>query len=247
VALIGGVPASDAGAHAGHGGHSSHHDTTSHVGQLVSKGVTIQGALLASAARVLFGVVVGGVLGMALGVTMGWNRTAGEFLHPLFVLVRAVPPVALITYVMLWLGHGEAHRLLPIAYAVFVTVVIPVWQGTRDVSGVWIRAARALGSPPGLLVRRVLVPAITPSVMSGLRYGFLIAWMTTVAVEMLMGDDGLGHVVAGGGLWASRTGIAADPAVVMVALVAIATGGAVTDALMRTATRRLTGWTGARA
>jgi ABC-type nitrate/sulfonate/bicarbonate transport system permease component len=246
VALVRGRPASDAGVHASHG-HGSHHDTTSHVGQLVSKGVTIQGALLASTARVVFGVVVGGALGIAAGVAMGWSRRVGEFLHPLYVLVRAVPPVALITYVMLWLGHGEAHRLLPIAYAVFVTVVIPVWQGTRDVSGVWIRAARALGSPPGLLVRHVLVPAITPSVMAALRYGFLIAWMTTVAVEMLMGEDGLGHIVAGGGLWASRTGIAADPAVVMVAVVTIAAGGAATDAVMRAVTSRLTGWTGTRA
>lgn len=245
-ALVRGLPAGDAGAHTGHAGHGSHHDPTSHVGQLVGQGVTLQGSFLASLVRVLFGAGVGGTLGIVLGVAMGWNRAVGEFLHPIYVLVRAVPPVALITYVMLWLGHGEAHRLLPIAYAVLVTVVIPSWHGTRDVAGVWIGAARALGAPTGLLVRRVLVPAVTPSVLSGLRYGLLIAWMTTVAVEMLMGEDGLGHVIAGGGLWASRTDIAADPAVVMVAVATVAAGGALTDAVMRFAGKRLVWWTEAR-
>ena len=234
VALVRGAPGSD-GAHGGHG--------IDHVGNLVGRGVTLQGALLTSTTRVLFGVGVGGALGVVLGVTMGWSRAVGEYLHPIYVLLRAVPPVALITYVMLWLGHGEAHRLLPIAYAVLVTVVIPAWHGTRDVAGIWVRAARALGAPPALLVTRVLVPAITPSVLSGLRYALLIAWMTTVGVEMLMGEDGLGHMIAGGGLWASRTAIAADPAVVIVAIATVAAGGAVTDVVMRLGTRRLTAWT----
>jgi ABC-type nitrate/sulfonate/bicarbonate transport system permease component len=237
AALVRGVP------EGGHGGHGSHHHGVDHVGNLVAQGVTLQGALLASTVRVLFGMGVGGVLGILLGVAMGWSRTVGEYLHPIYVLVRAVPPVALITYVMLWLGHGEAHRLLPITYAVAVTIVIPAWQGTRDVAGVWIRAARALGAPPTLLVRRVLIPAITPSVLSGLRYALLIAWMTTIGVEMLMGEGGLGHVIVGGGLWASRTAIAADPAVVIVTVATIAAGGALTDVAMRLATRRLVAWT----
>lgn len=232
VALVRGAPG---GGDAGHG--------IDHVGNLVGQGVTLQGAFLTSAARVLFGVGVGGALGIGLGVAMGWNRAVGEYVHPVYVLVRAVPPVALITYVMLWLGHGEAHRLLPIAYAVLVTVVIPAWHGTRDVAGIWIRAARTLGAPPALLVARVLVPAITPAVLSGLRYALLIAWMTTVGVEMLMGEDGLGHVIVGGGLWASRTEIAADPAVVIVAIAAVAAGGAVMDLAVRLATRGLTAWT----
>jgi ABC-type nitrate/sulfonate/bicarbonate transport system permease component len=236
VALVRGAPAASG---SGHGGH---HHGIDHVGNLVGQGITLQGALAASTARVLFGLVVGGALGILVGVAMGWSRAVGEYLHPLYVLVRAVPPVALITYVMLWLGHGEAHRLLPIAYAVFVTVVIPAWHGTRDVAGVWIRAGQALGAPPTLLISRVLLPAITPSVLVGLRYALLMGWMTTVGVEMLMAEDGLGHVIVGGGLWASRTAIAADPAVVIVAVATVAAGGGLTDAAMRLATRRLTAW-----
>ena len=237
VALVRGAPGG------GDGGHGSHVHDLDHVGNLVGQGVTLQGAFLTSAARVLFGVGVGGILGVLLGVAMGWSRAVGEYVHPVYVLVRAVPPVALITYVMLWLGHGEAHRLLPIAYAVLVTVVIPAWHGTRDVASIWIRAARALGAPPALLVTRVLVPALTPAVLSGLRYAILIAWMTTVGVEMLMGEDGLGHMIVGGGLWASRTAIAADPAVVIVAIATVAAGGAVMDVAVRLATGRLAAWT----
>lgn len=234
VALVRGAPG---------GGDGGRVHRVDHVGNLVGQGVTLQGAFLTTTARVLFGVGVGGALGVVLGVAMGWSRAVGEYLHPIYVLLRAVPPVALITYVMLWLGHGEAHRLLPIAYAVLVTVVIPAWHGTRDVAGIWIQAARTLGAPPAFLIVRVLVPAITPSVLSGLRYALLIAWMTTVGVEMLMGEDGLGHMIVSGGLWASRTAIAADPAVVIVAIATVAAGGAVMDLAVRLATRGLTAWT----
>jgi sulfonate transport system permease protein len=242
AALVRGLPKGGDGGHAAQGGLPPGSD---HVGQLVRQGVTLQGALLASTARVLLATIVGAALGIVLGVAMGWNGTLGEFVHPLAVLARGVPPVALVTYAMVWLGHGEAHRLVPIAYAALVTVAVPAWRGTRDVAAVWIRAARALGAPPGLVVRRVLVPAITPSVLSGLRHALLVAWTTTLAVEMVTAEAGLGRVIAAG-LRASGTGIAADPAVVMVALATIAAGATVTDTALRVATTRLTRWTQAR-
>ncbi len=212
------------------------------IGYLLEQNATLQGALLTSAARVLFGVGVGGTLGILAGFAMGWSRRMDDYLHPIYVLLRSVPPLALIAYVMLWFGHGEAHRLIPIVYAVFTTVVIPTYHGVRDVADVYVTAARALGAGRTLLFARVVLPAASPLVLSGLRHALLIAWMTTVGVEMLMGDDGIGYLLVAGGLWSSRLEIRADPAVVMVGILTIATAGYAMDLAARMVADRLTFW-----
>jgi taurine transport system permease protein len=230
-------PVTEGNIHAGHHGHSS-----DHVGTLLQQGVTLQGSLAITAARVLFGLAAGVPLGIFLGVLMGWNRRADDYLHPIYVLLRSVPPLAMITYVMLWLGHGEPHRLIPIVYAVAATMVIPAYHGVRDLAGGYVVAARSLGARRWLLVRKVVLPAAGPAVLAGLRYAVAIAWMTAVGAEMLMSENGMGNLIVGGGLWASRTQTRADPAVVIVGIVALAAAGWAMDALARTATGRLTRW-----
>jgi ABC-type nitrate/sulfonate/bicarbonate transport system permease component len=221
-------------------GHHAH--PSGHVGQLVEQHVTLQGALLVSVLRVLFGVAVGGPLGILTGFVLGWNRTADDYLHPIYILLRSIPSLALITYVMLWFGHGEAHLLIPIVYAVFTTVVIPAYHGVRDLAAVYVRAARSLGAGGRLLFARVVLPAASPAVLSALRYSLIIAWMTTVGVEMLMGDDGIGHLLVGGGLWSSRLQIGVDPAVIIVGILALAAVGYLMDAAARIVSDRVTFW-----
>jgi ABC-type nitrate/sulfonate/bicarbonate transport system permease component len=221
-------------------GHHAH--PSGHVSHLVEQHVTLQGALVVSVLRVLFGVAVGGPLGILTGFVLGWNRTADDYLHPIYVLLRSIPSLALITYVMLWLGHGEAHLLIPIVYAVFTTVVIPTYHGVRDLAEVYVRAARSLGAGGRLLFARVVLPAASPAVLSALRYSLIIAWMTTVGVEMLMGDDGIGHLLVGGGLWSSRLQIGVDPAVIIVGILGLAAAGYLMDAAARIVSDRVTFW-----
>src|SRR5262249_59199705 len=102
-----------------------------------------------------------------------------------YILSRRVPPIPLITYIMLWLGHSEAHRLIPIVYAVAVTMVIPAYHGVRDVAGKYVVAAQSLGAKGRLLITRVVLPAAAPTVLGGLRYSLAIAWMTAVGAEKI--------------------------------------------------------------
>jgi ABC-type nitrate/sulfonate/bicarbonate transport system permease component len=213
-----------------------------HVATLLQQGVTLQESLAVSAARVLFGLVVGVPLGILIGALMGWSRRADDYLHPIYALVRSVPPLALITYVMLWLGHGEAHRLIPVVYAVAATMVIPAYHGMRDVLSTYVVAARSLGAGGRLLLTRVLFPAASPTLLAGLRYAVAIGWMTTVGAEMLMAENGMGNLIVGGGLWASRLQTKADPAVVMVGILAVAVAGWAMDALVRALAARFTRW-----
>src|SRR5438128_251375 len=125
---------------------SHNHHSSDQVDTLRQQGVTLQASLAVSTARVLFGLAVGLPLGILMGLLMGWSRRADDYLHPIYILLRSVPPLALITYIMLWLGHSEAHRLVPIAHAVAVTALIPPYHGVRDVGGTYPVAARSPGA-----------------------------------------------------------------------------------------------------
>jgi ABC-type nitrate/sulfonate/bicarbonate transport system permease component len=228
-------PANDEHAH--HHVHSSDQMET-----LLREGVTLQWSLAVSTLRVLFGLAVGLPLGILMGLFMGWSRRADDYLHPIYVLLRSVPPLAFITYIMLWLGHSEAHRLIPIVYAVAVTAVIPTYHGVRDVAEKYGVAARSLGAKGPLLLTKVLLPAASPAVLGGIRYAIAIAWMTAVEAEMLMAGNGMGNLLVGGSMWSSRLQTRSDPAVMMVGILALALAGWAMDALARVFTARLTRW-----
>jgi sulfonate transport system permease protein len=223
-------------------GEAHHHHSSDQVDTLAQQGVTLQASLAVSTARVLFGLAVGLPLGILTGLLMGWSRRSDEYLHPIFILVRSVPPLALITYIMLWLGHSEAHRLIPIVYAVAVTAVIPTYHGVRDVAARYVVAARSLGARGRLLLNHVILPAAAPAVLGGLRYSLAIAWMTAVGAEMLMADNGMGNLLVGGGMWSSRLQTRSDPAVIIVGILALAAAGWAMDKAARSATARLTRW-----
>ena len=222
--------------------HQHHHHSSDQVDTLVQQGVTLQASLAVTTARVLFGLAVGLPLGMLLGLLMGWSRRADDYLHPIYVLIRSVPPLALITYIMLWLGHSEAHRLIPIVYAVAVTAVIPTYHGVRDIAGKYVVAARSLGAKGRVLLTRVVLPAASPAILGGLRYSVAIAWMTAVGAEMLMAENGMGNLLVGGGMWSSRLQTRSDPAVIIVGVLALALVGWVMDAAARGFASQLTRW-----
>ncbi|MFL5411640.1 MAG: ABC transporter permease [Myxococcales bacterium] len=219
-----------------------HHHTSDQVETLKQEGVTLQGALGVTFARVLFGLAAGLPLGILIGLILGASRRVDDYLHPLYILLRSVPPLALITYIMLWLGHSEAHRLIPIVYAVAVTAVIPTYHGVRDVAAKYLIAARSLGARGTFLVRRVALPAAMPALVSGVRYSIAIAWMTAVGAEMLMADNGMGNLLVGGGMWSTRLQTRSDPAVIMVGIVALGVAGWAMDAVASSASARLTRW-----
>lgn len=216
---------------------------SSHLETLALAHVTLQGSLLVSTIRVLIGLSLGVPVGIALGVALGWNQTLDAYGHPLYIVFRSIPPLALISYAMLWLGHTETHVLLPIVYAVATAMVIPIYHGIRDVAGVYVLAARTMGVPGALFFSRVILPSIGPSIIGGLRYALIAAWMTTVGAEMLMTRTGMGVLLVGGGIWSTRSEIGVDPAVVIVGILSLSTAAYAMDAVIRLATRLpMVGW-----
>ncbi len=210
---------------------------SSHLETLALAHVTLQGSLLVSTLRVVIGLGLGVPVGIALGLALGWNQTLDTYGHPVYIVFRSIPPLALISYAMLWLGHTETHVLLPIVYAVATAMVIPAYHGIRDVAGVYVLAARTLGAPRALFFSRVVLPSVGPAIIGGLRYALVAAWMTTVGAEMLMARTGMGVLLVGGGIWSSRSEIGVDPAVVLVGILSLSTAAYAMDIVIRLGSR----------
>ena len=170
-----------------------------------------------------FAVAVG--VGVPLGLLMGHSRTAEALINPAFMLLRPIPPLAWIQLAIVWLGLGDAAKILVIFVAAFVPSVINSYTGVRNIEPAVMEAAQMLGIRGWKLVSEVLVPGAFPMIFTGLRLSLQASWTTLVAAELIGALYGLGSILNQG---------AQDiyPAMILVAMVCVALCGGLTTAVL---------------
>jgi taurine transport system permease protein len=174
---------------------------------------------------VLMGFAVAVSVGVPLGMLMGWSRRAEALINPVFLLLRPIPPLAWIPLAIVWLGLGDAAKVLVIWFAAFVPAVINSYAGVRSIEPYLIEAARSLGIRHAMLVREVLIPGALPLIFTGLRLSLQACWTTLVAGELIGAIVGLGHVLY-------QAGLDIFPAMIVVGMISVAiAGGLMTTAL----------------
>ncbi|WP_337876881.1 ABC transporter permease [Elioraea sp.] len=184
---------------------------------------------------VIMGFLVAIATGVPLGLVMGISHRAEALLNPAFLLVRPIPPLAWIPLAIVWLGLGDAAKILVIWFAAFVPSVINTWTGVRGVDRTLIEAARVHGAGELRLLREVVIPGSLPMMFTGLRLSLQASWTTLVAAELVGAFFGLGRV-----LDAAYRDI--NPPMIAVAMLAVGVLGALTTRLVAVAERRLTPW-----
>jgi ABC-type nitrate/sulfonate/bicarbonate transport system permease component len=174
--------------------------------------------ILHSVQLVLMGFVVAVGTGVPLGLAMGWSRRVEALVNPAFLLIRPIPPLAWIPLAIVWLGLGDAAKVLVIWFAAFVPSVINSYAGVRSIEPHMLEAARMLGVKRWMLVREVLVPGAAPMIFTGLRLSLQACWTTLVAGELIGAAAGLGRVLSQGSL-------DIFPAMILVGMVGVALAG----------------------
>lgn len=159
---------------------------------------TIQGHILWSLSRVLVGFAIGSVLGVLLGVTMGWYKPVEAIFRPLFEMIRPIPPIAWIPLAILWFGLGETTKYFLIFLAVFCNVTMNAYSGAKSVDPVLIGAAKMLGANDRQIFLTIVLPACVPHIFAGLQIGLSSGWATVVAAEMVRSSEGVGWVIVKG-------------------------------------------------
>ena len=189
-----------------------------------------------STQRVLIGFAIGGLLGLALGALLGLSRLADTLLGPAIGALRAVPSLAWVPLLILWLKIGEDSKITLIAIGAFFPVFTTVSLALRHVDRNLVEAARAFGFNGMKLLTTVQLPAVVPAVFSGLRLALAQSWLFLVAAELIASSMGLGFLLTD-----SQNNGRTDRLLLSIILLALI--GKTTDALLGLAEKKaVTKW-----
>ncbi|MGL4323036.1 MAG: ABC transporter permease [Beijerinckiaceae bacterium] len=158
-------------------------------------GAQLYSHALHSVKLVAFGFAVAIATGVPLGLWMGWDRRVEAAINPVFLVIRPIPPLAWIPLAILWLGLGDAAKIMVIWFSAFVPSVINSFAGVRNIDRPILEAAAMLGTPRWRMVREIIMPAASPMIFTGLRLSLQASWTTLVAAELVGALAGVGFVL----------------------------------------------------
>jgi NitT/TauT family transport system permease protein len=164
------------------------------VGELVRKGLLFH-YVLDSLRRVAGGYLSATLLGIPLGLMLGWYPAWAGVVNPTIQMLRPISPIAWIPVSIVWFGVGDGAAIYLIFIASFFPIVVAAMNGVTNVPSMYRRAGRNFGLSPAQLLAKVIFPAALPQIIVGLRIALGIAWLVVVAAEMIAVDSGLGYLV----------------------------------------------------
>jgi ABC-type nitrate/sulfonate/bicarbonate transport system permease component len=189
----------------------------------------------ATLVRVIVSWAIGSALGVVVGLLMVRSRLAYYVLTPVVEGLRPVPPVALIPFMILWFGIGDMGKLCLAGIGCFMVMVIQTTTASGNVPPVYVRAARSLGASPNQVYRTVILPAIVPTLVGGLRIGAALAFGVVVAAEFMGAEQGIGALI----MLASRT---LNTPVILLGTIIIGLEAYAVERAIRFVSLRLTSW-----
>ncbi|HEX8172410.1 MAG TPA: ABC transporter permease [Thermoanaerobaculia bacterium] len=164
------------------------------IGELARKGLLVR-YVVASLFRVTWGYLAALVLAVPAGIALGLSRRGERALHPILQLLRPISPLAWIPIAILWFGVGDLAAIFLIFLASFLPLTLTTINAVHNIEGIHLAAGRNFGLGGAELVRSVVVPAILPQLIVGMRITLGIAWLVVVAAEMIAVSSGLGFLI----------------------------------------------------
>ena len=149
----------------------------------------------ASLARVAVGFLAALAIAVPLGLWMGWVSGAYYTLNPLFQMLRPISPIAWIPVAILWFGVGNTSPIFLIFISSVFPMIVQTTVGVRTIDRRYLRAAANFGVSRSTLFRKVVLPAVLPEIIVGMRIGIGVAWLVVVAAEMIALRSGLGYLI----------------------------------------------------
>jgi len=145
--------------------------------------------------RVILGFIVAAAVAIPLGIIIGWSKTIENYLGFTIGILRPIPPIAWIPFAILWFGLGLGSAIFIIFVGSVFPILINTADGVKRIDKVYVESASTLGADQYQTLRKVVVPAALPNIITGLKVGMGIALMCTVAAEMIGSNNGLGYLI----------------------------------------------------
>lgn len=189
----------------------------------------------ASLTRVFQGFALGALIAVAIGLAVGLSKLVDELLTPTIQAIRAIPSLAWVPLLILWMGIDERPKITLVAIGVFFPVYTNLVAGIRQIDRKLIEAAAAYGYRRFSLAWEVILPASLPSLFTGLRLGLAQGWLFLVAAELIAASRGLGFLL----IDSQNTG---RSDVIVMSIIFLALLGKTTDWFLQIVERRLLRW-----
>ncbi|GAC1413796.1 MAG: ABC transporter permease [Vulcanimicrobiaceae bacterium] len=186
--------------------------------------------------RVLLGFAIAQVIGVPLGLMMGWRQNFYYLTFPIFEVLRPIPPLAWVPLAIVFWPTAESSITFVIFLGAFFTVLINTLNGVRAIDERYIRAAMSLGATPQTIFRKIILPGALPSIFTGMSVGMGITWSVLVAAEIIAGKNGLGYLT-----WEAY--VAGSFPVIIVGMISIGVAGYISSVVVRQIGGRVMPWT----
>lgn len=167
-----------------------------------------------STARILLGFLISSIIAVPLGVMMGLFPHLRALVMPIVSFLRPLPSISWVPLAIIWLGADEVQKLAIVFMGTFSAALIYTVEATLKVDPSLIKAAENLGVSSGQMLRKVLLPAALPNIVSGLKVVMAIGWTCVISAEIVGTKEGLGALI-----WQSKE--TSDTAAVLVGMVCI--------------------------
>jgi ABC-type nitrate/sulfonate/bicarbonate transport system permease component len=193
------------------------------------------GNLLPSLGRMLLGLVIASLIGVAAGVAIGRVRVLAELTEPLVHFGRAIPPPVVVPFFLFLFKIGTPMEAASVAFGVVWPVLVNTIDGARHVHPGQLETARAFRIGPAQRLVRVILPAAAPKIFAGLRLGLAMALILMIVSEFQGATEGIGYEV-------NTAQSTLDMSVVWGAIVLLGVLGIVLNAIFAVAERRALAW-----
>ena len=135
------------------------------------------------------------ILGVPVGLLLGWSRGFKEYVFPIFELLRPIPVLAWVPLAIVMFVATESAVIFLAFLASFFATALNTMLGVESIDESYIRAARCLGANRRQVFRHVIIPGALPFIFTGLQISIGVSWFSLVAAEMVSGQYGLGYVI----------------------------------------------------
>ncbi len=147
-----------------------------------------------SMGRVFVGFTAACVIGIPLGLFMGWKRVVKDFAFPIFETLRPIPIISWIPLSVIMFPTTEQSIVFLVFLGAIYPIVLNTLLGVQTVPSYYVNGALSLGSTPTDILRHVILPGALPSIFTGMTVGMGLTWVMVVAAEMVAGGYGLGYM-----------------------------------------------------
>jgi len=189
-------------------------------------GATLPQHLAASVMRYFYGLILAAIVGLPLGLLMGWFGVLDDILSPIFEALRFIAPIAWVPFAALWFGTGIGGPVMIIFAGAFPPCLINAYRGARFIDPRLIEASRMLGTGHVRTILEILLPASVPSIVAGLRVAAGLGWQSLVGAELIVAANGVGFMMVQAQANVSTT-------TVMSGMIAIGVAGMLIDVVLR--------------